>query len=58
MRDFNLQQGRRHHQKLAGDIQVQLLHHAQVFQILVGDKSNGDVGNRDPVLPHEVEQQV
>src|SRR6185295_18265133 len=51
-------QRRRHHQKVAGDRDVQLLHDAQVTQILVSDASYGNVINTDVLLPNEVQQQI
>src|SRR6185503_20335039 len=55
---LQLNQRRRHHQEVAGDRDVQLLHDAQVTQILVSDASDGNVINTDVLLPNEVQQQI
>ena len=46
---LNLQQRRRHHQKLPRQIDVDRLNHFQVMQVLLGQLSHGDVVQIDLV---------
>ena len=49
---------RRHHQELARDVEVQLLHQVDVLEILLRDRGDRDVVDVDLVLLDEVQQQV
>jgi len=55
---FYVNQGGCHHQELACDADVQLLHRAQVFEVLLGDPRDGNVIYRDFFFANEIEQQV
>ena len=55
---LDVNERRRHHQELPGDVEVELLHHLEVAQVLLGDEHDGDVVDVDFVLLDEVQQQV
>ena len=55
---LDLDQHAGHGQEIAHRIDVQLLDHGQVFEILVGNRRDGNIDDLDLVLPHQVEQQV
>lgn len=55
---LELQEPRRHPEKLAGHIEVELLHGADVLVVLIADVEDGDIVDRDLVLADEVQQQV
>src|SRR5262249_46537698 len=55
---LQLNQGRGHHQKVAGDSNVQLLHDAQVTQILVSNASDGNVVDTDVLLTDQMQQKI
>src|SRR5690606_16652860 len=51
-------QGRRHHQVLTGEVDVQTLHQHDVLDVLLADERDGDVPDVDLVLLDQVQQQV
>jgi hypothetical protein len=51
-------QGRRHHQVLAGDVDVEALHGVEVLEVLLGDEGDRDVEDLELVLAHQVQEQV
>ena len=55
---LDLDQQAGHRQEVAHGIDVQLLQHRQILEILVGDRRDGNIGDLHLVLPHQVEQQV
>jgi segregation and condensation protein A len=55
---FDVDQRRRHHQELSGDVEVQLLHQIDVLDVLRGDKRDGNVVDVDLVLLDQMQQQV
>src|SRR5205085_4724290 len=55
---FDVRQRRRHHQVLAGEIEVQRAGDLHVLQVLVGDERDGDVEDVELVLLDERQQQV
>ena len=55
---LDLDQQAGHGQEIAHGVDVQLLDQRQIFEILVGDRRDGNVGDLDLVLAHQVEQEV
>ena len=55
---LDLDQQAGHRQEVAHGVDVQLLQHRQILEILVGDRRDGNIGDLHLVLPHQVEQQV
>ena len=55
---LNLQQGRRHHQKFAHDVQIFFLHGADVFHILIRNGHNGDIVDIDFVAFYQMQKKV
>ena len=55
---LDLDQPTGHRQEIAHRIHVQPLDHRQVFQILVGNRGDGNIGDFHLVLAHQVEQEV
>ncbi len=55
---LDVDQRRRHHQELAGDVEVQLLHQVEVLEVLLRDERDRDVVDVDLVLLDEVQQQI
>ena len=55
---LDLDQQTGHRQEIAHRVDVQLLEHRQILEILVGDRRDGNVGDLDLVLAHQVEQEV
>src|SRR5207249_3763924 len=55
---FDVDQGRGHHQELACDIEIQLLHQVNRVEILRRDERNGNVVDVHLVFPDEVKQQI
>ena len=53
-----MDQRRGHHQELPGHVEIELLHHLDVQQVLLGNQRDGDVVDVDLVLANEVQQQV
>ncbi len=51
-------QRRRHQQVLAGDVEVELPHHVEVFEVLLGDLRDGDVGDLHLVQADQVQQEI
>ena len=51
-------EGRRHHQVLAGDVEVQLAHQLEVLEVLLGDLRDRHVGDLELVLADQVQQQI
>ena len=48
----------RHDEELARDFHVQRLEGAEVGQVLLGDSGDGDVPDLDPLLLHQMEQEI
>ena len=55
---FDLDQQAGHPQKIAHGVDVQFLDQRQVFEILIGNRRNGNIGDLDLVLTHQIEQEV
>src|SRR5262249_21811277 len=55
---FDVNQRRSHHQKIARDGDVQLLHQLEISQVLLGDVRDRDVVDVDFVFSDQIEQQV
>ena len=55
---LDVNQRRRHHEELAGDVEVQLLHQLDGVEILLRDERDRNVVDVDLVLLDQVEQQV
>ena len=55
---LQLQQRRRHHKELAGDVEVDLAHPLDVLQVLLGDQCDRNVEDVDLVLADQVQQQI
>jgi hypothetical protein len=55
---FDMEQGGGHQKKLPGNVQVQVFHQLQVFQVLLGDGRDGDVVNIDLILLDQIQKQV
>ena len=55
---LDVDQRRRHHQELAGDVQIQLLHQLDVGEVLLGNQRDRDVVDVHLVLLDEVNQQI
>ena len=55
---LDVDERRRHHQELAGDVEVQLLHQLDRVEVLRGDQRDRDVVDVDLVPPDEVQQQI
>ncbi len=55
---LELEQPGCHPEKLAGHLEIEFLHGADVFVVLVADAQDGDVIDRDLVLSNEVQQQI
>ena len=55
---FDVNQRRGHHQKIARDGDVQLLHQLEIGQVLFGDARDRDVVDVDLVFLDQVEQQI
>ena len=51
-------QRRRHHEVLARDVEVQLLHHRHILQIALGHERDRQVENVQLVLADQVQEQV
>ena len=49
-------EGRRHDEKLSGDIQIQSLHQIEGRQVLLGDRRNGNVGDAHLILLDQMKQ--
>ena len=47
-----------HHQEVTRDVEVELLHHVEVVEILLGDEHDRDVVDVDFLLPDQQQQQV
>jgi hypothetical protein len=55
---LDVDQRRRHHQELAGDVEVQLLHQVQVLEVLPGDDRDLDVVDVHLVLLDQMNEQI
>ena len=55
---LDVNERRRHHHELAGDVEVQLLHQVQILHVLAGDRSNGDVVDVDLLATNQVQEEV
>jgi hypothetical protein len=55
---LDVDEGGRHDDELAGDVEVQLLHHLESLEILLRDERDRDVVDADLVLLDEVQQQI
>jgi hypothetical protein len=55
---LDVDERRRHHQELAGDVQVELLHQVEIFEVLLGDDRNLDVVDVHLVLLDQMNQQI
>ena len=51
-------QGRGHQEVLARHIDIQILHHLDVGEVLLADLGDGDIDDFDFVLPNQVEQEI
>jgi hypothetical protein len=55
---LDMDQRRGHHQEFAHDVQIQLLHHDDVIEVLLRDERDGNVVDVHLVLLNEVDQQI
>ncbi len=55
---LDVDEGRRHHEELSRDVEIQLLHQRDEAEVLLGDERDGDVVDVHLVLANEVDQQV
>jgi hypothetical protein len=55
---LDVAQGRRHHQVLAGDVDVEAGHRVEVLEVLLGDERDRDVEDRELVLLDQVQEQI
>ncbi len=55
---LDVNQRRGHHQELAGDVEVELLHQAEVREVLLGDQRDRDVVDVDLILLDQVDEQI
>ena len=55
---LDVDKGCGHHQKLAGEIEIQLLHQLDRFEVLCGDERDGDIVDVQLVFLDEVKQQI
>jgi hypothetical protein len=55
---LDLHQGSRHHQELAGNVEIQLLHQVQVIEILLGDDGDLNVVHVHLVLLDQMNEQI
>ena len=55
---LDVDQRRRHHEELAGDVEIELLHQRDRLEVLRGDERDRDVVDVDLVLPDQVQQQI
>jgi hypothetical protein len=53
-----MDQRRRHHQEVAGDVEVQLLHHVEIVEVLPRDQRNRDVVDIHLVLADQMDEQI
>ena len=53
-----MDQRRRHHQELTGDVEIQVLHQLDVVEVLLGDQRDRDVVDVHLVLANEVQEQI
>ena len=57
-RRLDLQQGGCHHDEVAGDVEVELLHALDLCQVLVCDLRDADGADVHLLLAHQLQQQV
>ena len=55
---LDVDQRRRHHQELARDVEVHLLHQIDVVEVLLGDQRDRDVVDAELVLPDQMQQEI
>jgi len=55
---LDVNKGRGHYEELAGDVEIELLHQTQVFEVLLRDECDRDVVDVDLVLLDEVHEQI
>ena len=55
---FDFDERARHGEEIADGIDVQLLEHRQVFQVLLGDRGDRDIDNLNLMLAHQVQEQI
>ena len=55
---LDVDQRRRHHQELAGDVEVELLHQVEVLEVLLGDQRDRDVVDVHLVLLDQMNEQI
>ena len=55
---LDVRERRRHQQVLSRDVEVEVLHHAEVREVPVGDEGDGEVEDLELVLLNQVQEQV
>ena len=53
-----MNQRRRHHQELAGEVEIELLHQPEIVEVLLGDERDRNVVDVDLILPNQVNEQI
>jgi len=51
-------EGRRQHQVLSGEVEIEGLHHLEMLEILLRDEGHGDVVDVELVLLDQVQQKI